>query len=548
MESYLSNMEYATPKDKLLGILRSQANIAFTVSDLSNEADLSEKTVRKYLDELVRDKKIQARTEAGTIYFVYEDTGSLFHGEVAPLRAMDMVTEIASKYSYLRDITRIGLDEINDYLTSLELAEAFDAYLADIDAKISRLSKVGRGPDDRTTLDRLIRTDYLIKYGLEIPKSPVICRGPEYHFDEGNPIRIVGTDASTKLEEFQVNFGFPVYVNIAFSVGAGIMAEYPRKPGSPEPEKFLMPKHIRTAAEEYMEDMTPTMTSDEEVGLNPDQHMAAIFSLENVVHAKVAEDAIVRWAPNVIFKDGPILPSHMDYLDFLKPARAVYSRRAMSKVLAVKSFATSNQVELFGVVKNSRKVLLSKVIDFALSEKFSEWKRDQVGMDTHLFSAVLRPGQTTPSILEKPYFVYVFDDRIRAEGSRLVNKDEIEKRLGDNQGKAYFRQLQNLDYCWSYLQDRLQGFNRYEFFAEDHQASSLEKRRALGLGVGNAIAHEILMTEIGTNLIPHKGSETLPEPTAKAHTESGIWRRKVADSLKMEFMRVFRSLYGGGIR
>ena len=100
-------MLYATPKDKVLSLLRSQANIAFTINDIENESEFSEKTIRKYLEELVREKKLQAKTEAGTIYYVYEDTGSLFTGEVAPLRAMDMVTEIASKYAYLRDINRI---------------------------------------------------------------------------------------------------------------------------------------------------------------------------------------------------------------------------------------------------------------------------------------------------------------------------------------------------------------------------------------------------------------------------------------------------------
>jgi len=539
-------MLYATPKDKVLSLLRSQANIAFTINDIENESEFSEKTIRKYLEELVREKKLQAKTEAGTIYYVYEDTGSLFTGEVAPLRAMDMVTEIASKYAYLRDINRIGLETINDYLTTLDTRDAFDAYLSDIDTQILRLARSGRGPDDRQRLDGLIKLDYVMKNGLEIPKLPVICDCPAYQFDDGHPMKIVGTDASTKLEEFQVNFGFPVYVNVAFSVGAGVMAEYPRTKESREPEKFLMPRYIRTAAEEYMEDMTPTIRNDEEGGLGPAQIMGAIFSLENVVHAKVNEDAIVRWSPDVLYKDGPILPSHMDYLDFWDPRRAIYSRRAMSKVLAVKSFASANQVSLFGVVKNSRKTLLSRVIDYALSEKYPDWKRDQVGMDAHLFSAVLKPGQCTPTIMEKPYFNYVFDDRVRPEGTRLVNKDEIVKKLGENPSKAYFQQLEDLAFRWSYLKDRLDGFNRFEFFSDNMLGRPLDKHLELGLGIGNSLSHEILMTEFGRDIVPHKGSETLPEPTAKAHTESGIWRRSVADSLKMEFMRVFRSLYGSG--
>ena len=105
----------------------------------------------------------------------------------------------------------------------------------------------------------MIRYDYLINNGLTIPSSTILTECPNYEFDTGKPIKIAGTDASTKLEEFQVNFGFPVYVNIAFSVGAGVAIEYPQVPGGAEPDKFRMPKHIRTAAEEYMEDMTPAL-------------------------------------------------------------------------------------------------------------------------------------------------------------------------------------------------------------------------------------------------------------------------------------------------
>ena len=146
--------------------------------------------------------------------------------------------------------------------------------------------------------------------------------------------------------------------------------------------------------------------------------MNAIYSLENVVHAKVNEDAIVRWSPDILFKDGPILPSHMDYLDFIEAKRAVYSRRAMSKVISVKSFAQANRVNFFGIVKSSKKAVLAKVVDNALAQKFPEWKKDQVGMDLHLFSAVLQPNQSTLLIGENPYFNYVFDDRIRSEGPR----------------------------------------------------------------------------------------------------------------------------------
>lgn len=538
-------MLYGTPKDGILGELRSKANIAFTVSDLATETDFSEKTVRKYLEELVREKKITAREEAGTNYYVYEDTGTLFERESAPLRAMDVVTEIASKYAYLRDIDRIGLDTINDFLITLNLRDAFDAYLAYLDSQITKLSRSGRGPEDRARLDGYIKLDYLINNGLEIPSVPVINNCPIYDFGT-DPIKIAGTDASTKLEEFQVNFGFPVYVNIAFSVGAGIMAEYPQRPGAIEPEKFVMPRHIRTAAEEYMEDMTPALGNEEETGLSPEQYMSAIYSLENVVHAKVNEEAIVRWSPDILYKDGPILPSHMDYLDFYKPIRAVYSRRAMAKILAVKNFASANRVSLYGVVKNSKKRLLAKVIDHALAEKFPEWKHGQVGVDMHLFSAVLKPGQCTPLIKENPYFVYVINERVRSEGTRLVNTEEIKERLGKNQGLAYFQQLEELHYCWSYLKDRLGGFNRYEFFKNNHTESTPDAQRALGLGVGNALSHEILMTGRAHDIVAHKGSETLPEPASKAHTEAGIWRRSVADSLKTEFLRVFRSLYGSG--
>lgn len=542
-------MVYATPKDRILNELRSKANIQFTVDDLSNEVDFSEKTIRKYVDVLVREKMIKANEEAGTTYYVYEDTETLFTGEIAPLRAIDMVTEIASKYAYLRDINRIGIENINKYLTTLSIKDAFDEYLSDIDTRIGKLSKSGRGAEDKSNKDRLIKLDYIINNGLEIPDEPVIIDCPTYEFDEKNPLKIAGTDASTKLEEFQVNFGFPVYVNVAFSVGAGVVAEYPQKPGDNEHDKFLMPKHIRTAAEEYMEDMTPSIGSEEEEGLNPKQYMNAIYSLENVVHSKVDEEAIVRWSPDILYRDGPILPSHMDYLDLLDPKRAAYTRRATSRIIAVKSFASANQVNMYGIVKNSRKRLLARVVDYLLSEKWSEWRRYQVGMDVHLFSPILKNGQCTPLIKENPYCVYVFDDRIRSEGEKIVNRDEIMSgnRLGKKQGLSYFKQLEELTYYWSYLKDRLGGLNRYEFF-DDSMQSTPEDQKELGWGVGNSIAYGILMSGRGEEIVPHKSSETLPEPTAKAHTESGMWRNKVADSLKMEFFKVFRSLYSGGVK
>ena len=128
----------------------------------------------------------------------------------------------------------------------------------------------------------------------------------------------------------------------------------------------------------------------------------------------------------------------------------------------------------------------------------------------------------------------------------MCNKDDVIGKLGENPGSAYMQQLKDLSYCWSYVKDRLSGFNRYEFFTSSANDPSAEEERALGLGIGNKLAHQMLMTPKGLDLIPHKGAETLPEPTAKAHTESGMWRSKVADSLKVEFLKVFNSLYGSG--
>jgi len=524
-----------TPKEEVYRILHSHPSIKFTVKDLVNELELSEKTIRKYLEELVNEKKVILAEEEGTFYYVSRDFETE-EGEHEPFIATDKITEIASKYSFINDINSIGQQKLHNYISSLNPKDVMNEYIGDLESQIKKLeSKPRKTKDDDAQIVKLKREKYTLSNGLE-PLNDTFIQ-PIDGGDIDNII-MVGTDASKKDEQFMIRIqGIPVFMYLTFSVAAAVIKEI--KDGkivSHDPPVIKKPEKVRTAAEDYLEDLSMAFTD-----MDDRERGAVSYSIMNNVHYLMDQEVISRWRPDYLFHDGPILPSHIDFKDLLSPGRDRVTWKSINGAIELKTISNIHQINLFGVVKTSNKRRLCNLIDYAFEQKFQpRWKRNKVKIDMHLLEFLLNKNEVTCTFKENPFFAYVFDDKYGDLDSRSVNIGTIDKQLTTRGKDAYVKSLQTLTYDWFYICDRLRGLSRYDFF--DSPNSDKLKKNGGYIGSRYATPNPV---GVYSPLVPvQKTEESIPEVVMKAHTESNAWREVVSDYIKDDIRRAFRILYG----
>jgi len=524
-----------TPKDEIFRILRSHPQIKFTVKDLIDESEFSEKTLRKYLDELVNEKKIMLSEEEGTFYYVASEFDTE-RGEVEPFISTDKITEIASKYSFINDINNIGVQKIHDFILSLNPKEVINEYIGDLESQIKNIEcKPRKTNEDYSQITSLKREIYTLKNGLQPLDDTFIQQ-----LDGGDigDLIMVGTDASKKDEQFMIRIqGIPVFMHLTFSVAAGVVKEIKDGKIAPhEPQVIRKPEKIRTAAEDYLEDLSMAFTD-----LDERERSAVSYTIMNNVHYIMDQEAISRWRPNYLFHDGPLLPSHIDFKDLMAPGRDRVTWKSINSAIELKTIANLHQINMLGVVKTSNKRRLCELLDYALEQKFQPlWKRNKVKIDLHILEFLLYKNEVTTTFKENPFFSYVFDDKYGDLDSQSVNVNTIEHQLTTRGKEAYFRSLQSFTFNWFYLRDRINGLTRYDFY--DVANNDELKKHGGNIGSKYATPNPV---GVKSSFVPlEKTEESLPEVLMKAHTESNEWREIVAEHIKDDLRRAFNVLYG----
>ncbi|HEY9204994.1 MAG TPA: hypothetical protein VIO58_03645 [Candidatus Methanoperedens sp.] len=493
----------------IIRLISENPDKEFDVEKLSKDNEVKYETLFNYLkeksgiffdfyskgDKFFVKARISEDSNAEKIE-VLDDLPDLEKEERKIEKFSSKAAEIGSRFENLKDI-KDKLPKIRDVLLDSDPKEAFKSY---IDHSVDEIEKEK------------------LKAGYEILSTKFIEEAPveldiESLKENVNGL-IAGTDATRRLEFDIIRIeSITIPIAVFFSAVCGLVFNYFKGEKLKDDDIFRRPQYPATAEEQYMEEMYSKFPNIDGADLD-----GFSTSMSSYLHYLLDKDIISKKSPNILFRDGPLRPGQMSYLDLKNPEfpeRADITWKSIYEAVEVKNRAKIEGTKLVGVTKHVNQRFLSPILNQCLLDNLPGWTSQNFVNDQQILPMILKNGEHSPVVIH------------HLLGTHLPeSKREGAERYLENRFPAYERLASQLDYTFTFI--NTEGYcNRFEFYY-DNSTDFNKKLKEIYAPIIYTSGPAMRKTREG---VLSKRYEILPSPVWGADREAKLWGDQIQDYL-----------------
>lgn len=441
---------------------------------------------------------------------IFNDLPDLDKEEIRNRHFSSKTEEIGSRFDSLKDI-RDYLPKIREVLLDSNPRDAFNSYLERKELPEIEKEKLESGYEILS--DKFIE-ESPVDLKIELLKEKVTGL-------------IAGTDSTTRIEFDIIRIEtITLPIAIFFSAVCGLAFNYIKGEKTRDDEIFRRPQYPATAEEQYMEELYSKFPNIEAHDLQ-----GFSTSMSNYLHYLLDKDIILKKSPDILFRDGPLRPGQMSYLDLKNidfPDRVDITWKSLYEAVEVKNRAKISNTKLVGVTKHVNQRFLSYLINECLLNDLPGWKSHQFVNDQQILPMILENGEHSPVAIH------------HVLGTHLPkSKRESAKKYLDKKFSIYENLVNQLDYTFTFINTD-SHCNRFEFYSDS--SNWREILQDIYAPIIYTSGPALRKTRDG---VLSKRYEILPSPVWGADREAKLWGDQIQDYL---FKKLETAIMDGVLR